>query len=164
MQIRRVNSGIKYKEYTICVSKIFGYHATQNINTKLIYEKLVHDFGLLYREDYIFVPEFHKLVEIDNERYGRMEDIEYYKITDNDALCVVPELAYGKCIAEYDWEFVNASRPLDEPIKLAYVKEPFVTGDKKTLDPGYYNIRFNYRLTNEDKINTIELNSAFKKV
>jgi hypothetical protein len=164
MKIRQVGEGSEFKEYTICVSKIFGFHATQNVNVKLIYENLVHKFGLLYREDYIFIPEFHKLVEIDNERHGRMENLEYYKITDNDALCVVPELAYGKCIAEYDWEFVNASKPLEESVKLAYVKEPFITGDKKALDPGYYNIRFNYRLTNEEKINTIELNSAFKKV
>jgi hypothetical protein len=163
-RIRQVGEGAEYKEYTICVSKIFGFNSTQNINIKLLYEKLVDQMGLLYREDYIFVPEFHKLVEIDNERHGRMENLEYYKITDNDALCVVPELAYGKCIAEYDWEFVNASRPFEEPVKLAYVKEPFITGDGSPLTPGYYNIRFNYRLTNEKKINTIELNSAFKKV
>lgn len=164
LRIKTVKTENESKDYTICVSSIFGFHPTQNINIKSIYEKLVTQYNIIYREDYIFVPEFHKLVELDNERYGRMEDIEYYTITDNDALCVVPGLSYGKCIAEYDWEFVNVSKPWLEPIKLAGVNEPFVTGDNKPLEPGYYNIRFHYRLTNEDKINTIELDSAFKKV
>lgn len=149
------------KYYTICISKIYGFKPEDNINIHQIYDKLSYS---LYREDYIFVPEFHKLVPLDNERYGRIEDLQYYTVTDKDALCVVPDIAYGKCIAECDWEFINASKPLSEPIKLSYIKEPFITGDKKLLEPGYYNIRFHYRLTNENKINTIELDSAFKKV
>ena len=80
-------------------------------------------------------------------------------------MCVIPELSYGRSIEGFDWEFINASRPLDKPIQLKNIKEPFITRDTEApLKPGYYNIRFRYRLTNEDKINTIELNSAFKKV
>ena len=160
-----VNGRTQITPYTILVSNIFGYHPSSNKNIKQIYEKLYNGPGLIYRDDYIFVPEFHNLVPIDNDRNGRLENIKYYEVTDNDALCVIPELAYGKDIAEYDWEFVNDSKPFKEPIKMNYVKEPFITtGTREPLEPGYYTIKFHYRLTNEDKINTIELNSAFKKV
>lgn len=158
---RHVGEGEDYKCYTICISKTFGFHYSNNVNVNIIYKQIKY---LIYREDYIFVPEFHKLVPLDNERLGRKEEIGYYTVTDNDALCVIPELSYGKYIAEYDWEFINASKPFQKPIQLNYIKEPFITGEKSPLEPGYYNIRFHYRLTNEDKINTIELNSAFKKV
>lgn len=120
----------------------------------------------IYREDYIFIPEFHELVELTD--YIR-NDYDYclddFTITDNDTICVIPELSYGKHIAEYDWIFTNASKPLSEPINLSYIKEPFISlNTKNFLEPGYYNIAFNYRLTNENKINTVTLNSAFKKV
>lgn len=157
--------GTYKKCYTILVSRTFGFHYNQSKNTKYTFDTIIKQNNMIYRDDYIFVPEFHKLVPIDNERNGRIEDIKYYEITDNDALCVIPELAYSKDIAECDWEFVNDSRPFDSPIKLSHIKEPFITtGTRSPLTPGYYTVKFHYRLTNENKINTIELNSAFKKV
>lgn len=161
---------IKYKHtenttYSVCVSNIFGFNPNDNEYIKKIYNELKNIHHKIYREDYIFVPEFHTIVPLDNERCGRKEELRYYTITDDDALCVIPDIPYGKYIAEYDWEFVNVSRPLEEPVRLKYIKEPFISNiDQTPMKPGYYNIRFNYRLTNENKINTIELNSAFKKI
>lgn len=149
-------------KYIICVSKIFGFRPTNNISMQNLYNSIKNQ---IYKEDYIFVPGFHKLVTLDDEKADNIEDIKYYTITDEDTLCVIPELAYGKYIEDYDWEFINMSRPWEEPIKLNYIKEPFIANnDKSPLSPGYYTIKFNYRLTNEDKINTIVLDSAFKKI
>ena len=148
-------------KYIVCVSRDFGYNANNYI-FKDVYDKIK---PYIYKEDYIFVREFHKLVPIDVDRMDREEDIKYYTVTDEDALCVIPELAYGKVIDSYDWEFINMSDPRMEPIKMKYVKEPFIsdTQSHEPLKPGYYTIKFNYRLTNENKINTITLDSAFKK-
>lgn len=149
-------------KYIICISKIFGFKPSDNISMQNLYNSIKEQ---IYREDYIFVPEFHKLIPLDNEKIDNIENIEYYTITDEDTLCVIPELSYGKYIDEYDWEFINVSKPWKEPIKLNYIKEPFIANTEKSpLEPGYYTIKFNYRLTNENKINTIILDSAFKKI
>jgi hypothetical protein len=163
IKIKTVRNEDTLKHYSILVSKKFGFKPVNNININRMYEGYLK--GRIYREDYIFVPEFHKLVELDNERMGRSENIKYYTITDADALCIIPDLPYGLNISHCDWEFINVSKPWQDSIKLSYIKEPFITSGKNSpLEPGYYNIKFNYRLTNEDKINSIVLDSAFKKV
>jgi hypothetical protein len=163
IKIKTVRNEDTLKHYSILVSKKFGFKPVNIININRIYEGYLK--GRIYREDYIFVPEFHKLVELDNERMGRSENIKYYTITDADALCIIPDLPYGLNISHCDWEFINVSKPWQDSIKLSYIKEPFITSGKNSpLEPGYYNIKFNYRLTNEDKINSIVLDSAFKKV
>lgn len=145
-------------KYTICISKTFGFKPSVDVGMNNIYENIKRN-KLLYKEDYIFVPEFHELVPLEGE------DIIDYTVTDEDTLCVIPNISYGKNISDFDWEFINVSKPTSEPIKLKYIKEPFIANiDKRPLESGYYDIKFNYRLTNEDKINSIVLNSAFKKV
>ena len=140
--------------YTICISKRFAFKP-QDIFLE----------GLsIYRNDYIFVPEYHKLVELGSERGDRKEDIKYYTITDDDTLCVVPELAFGKCIEDIEWEFVNVSS-LEKISIPGSIKEPFIANTSKThLTPGYYDIVFRYRLSGEDQINTVVINSAFRKI
>jgi hypothetical protein len=140
--------------YTICISKRFAFKP-QDIFLE----------GLsIYRNDYIFVPEYHKLVELGSERGDRKEDIKYYTITDDDTLCVVPELAFGKCIEDIEWEFVNVSS-LERITIPGSIKEPFIANTSKThLTPGYYDIVFRYRLSGEDQINTVVINSAFRKI
>jgi hypothetical protein len=140
--------------YTICISKRFAFKP-QDIFLE----------GLsIYRNDYIFVPEYHKLVELGSERGDRKEDIKYYTITDDDTLCVVPELAFGKCIEDIEWEFVNVSS-LERISIPGSIKEPFIANTSKThLTPGYYDIVFRYRLSGEDQINTVVINSAFRKI
>lgn len=159
---RTVESENEKDNYIVCISREFGFIPDKK-SFKYIYEKIKQ---YVYRDDYIFIREFHKLVPLDIEKMDREEHIKYYTITDEDALCVIPELAWGKSIQEYDWEFINVSDPRMEPIKMKYVKEPFIsdTQSHEPLKPGYYTIKFNYRLTNENKINTITLDSAFKKV
>ena len=117
----------------------------------------------IYRNDYIFYPDFHELVEFGTEDE---KQLKFHTITDDDALCVIPELAYGKLINEAQWEFINVSK-IDMPsiIPTVDIKEPFIASDKaKPLEPGFYNIVFRYKLVGEDKINTITLDSAFLKV
>ena len=119
--------------------------------------------GSIYRDEMIFVPEFHRLEPL--SKNDNNQSIEQYEITDFDTLCVKPTMSFGKYISDYDWEFVNVSKPNSESIKLKYVKTPFIANtEKMPLEPGFYNIIFRYRLTNEDKVNEIVLDSAFIKV
>ena len=143
------NEGTISKTYLICVSKQYGFQP----------DPLQVPQDGIYRNDYIFVPEFHTLVPlVENER-----NINDYKVTEADALCVVPEIPYGKSIDECDWEFINTTK--QTKVSLGPVKEPFIANTEKSpLEPGYYSIVFRYRLTGEEKINTITIDSAFIKV
>ena len=142
------------KQYTICISKEFGFQMNKT---------QIQSYPI-YKESYIFIPEFHHLEEIGLDKTGD-EKLDYYIVTDEDALCVVPNIAFGKYISEYEWEFINMSSPIKKTIKpKGSISEPFISPDTKSyLEPGYYSVVFRYRLTNEDKINTITLDSAFLK-
>lgn len=152
----------KYQTYTICISRVFGFSPKDDENILYFYNTLLEK-GHIYRDDNIFVPEFHKLVEFGSNKYTELPNIKHYTITDEDSLCIIPSLPYGKTIEGYDWEFINVSR--GEIIGLKYIKEPFISNDKPSpLEPGYYNIKLNYKLNNDDKINTVMFDSAFKKI
>ena len=157
---RETETETESKTYLICISREFGFSIQKEMLDT--YNSLINA-GCIYRDQYIFMPEFHKLVELGSERGREPEDLKWYTITQEDALCVIPELSFGKHIAQSEWEFINASKPFQPHIKPnRSVKEPFILHDKPSLlEPGYYNIIFRYRLTNEDKINTVTLNSAF---
>ena len=138
------------QDYYIYISKTF----TKEVGGIAI------DPATVYREDYIFVPEFHELVE-----FGQGCNINDYTITDTDTLCVRAGLSYGKYIKECDWEIRNDSKPNSQPILIDGTKEPFITPTtKEPLEPGYYSVSLRYKLTNGDGINTMSLNSAFRKV
>ena len=149
--IRKTDAG----PYTICISRKFGFR----IDAK---EKAKYS---IYRESYTFMPEFHKLVELGSERGNKIEDLKYYTITDEDTLCVIPDITFGKCITESEWEFVNMSTSTHESISPnRSTKEPFIAGNKnQPLTPGYYKIVFRYSLSNGDT-NEIVLDSAFRKI
>jgi hypothetical protein len=150
------------KKYGIYVSKVFGFSPKDDQKMLELYNSLNQN-NYIYREDYIFVPEFHEIEPLIKPNQNL--EISNYIVTDEDTLCVLPGLSYGKYIAEYDWEFINTSRPDLQPIKLSYIKEPFVANiEESPLPKGYYTVVFRYRLTNEEKINTITLDSAFIKV
>lgn len=143
------------KKYTICISREFGFAFDQARKQRYS----------IYREDYIYMPEFHKLVELGSERGTKMEDIKYYTITDDDTLCVVPDISFGKNIDSVEWEFVNMSSPTHESIVLANrsISQPFIAKQKnETLSPGYYKVIFRYKLGNE--VNEIVLDCAFRKI
>ena len=114
----------------------------------------------IYREDYIFVPEFHELVE-----FGQGNNIDDYTITDRDTLCVSSDISYGKYIKECDWEIRNDSKPASSPILIDSTKEPFIAPTTKSpFEPGYYSVSLRYKLTSDDQFNTMSLNSAFRKI
>lgn len=143
--------------YTICISRKFGFHIDPN-------EKAKHE---VYRESYIFMPEFHKLVEFGSDRVAKEDDIKFFTITDEDTLCVIPDISFGKQIQDYEWEFINTSIPTYKSMKLENsINEPFIAnGEAAGLSTGYYTIVFKYRLCDDPKkVNTIVLDSAFRKI
>jgi hypothetical protein len=77
---------------------------------------------------------------------------------------VVSNSKYLKYIEDPEWEFENISKPhTSKPIKLKYVKTPFIANsDYKLLDPGFYNVKFRYRLG--QTIQEVSLDSAFRIV
>jgi hypothetical protein len=149
------------KTYTICISRKFGHSLTSR---KGFYNSIYHKYRgySIFRSDYIYMPEYHKLVEFGKDSIYEDRHIGYYEVTDDDTLCVIPELAFSKHISGYVWVFRNEST--GEEINVKNAREPFIANSNKThLTPGYYSIFFRYRLTNEDKINEISLESAFIK-
>lgn len=140
--------------YTIGVSKVFNF----NPLSKSYYNK-----EYIYRNDYVYFPEFHELVEIGGDK------LNDYIIYDEDALVVVPSISYkdsikfsfGENIKDYEWEFENIST--GEIIKLNNVSEPNIANiDKRYLTNGYYNIIFRYSLIDGEE-HMLKLNSAFIK-
>jgi hypothetical protein len=175
------NPNIVGSYYLICVSKKFGFNLDQllyKIGSKSInalkyfkdnymmnlneYSNSAHLYNnYIYRDDNIFVPCYHELVELNA---SREQDINKFTVTDKDALCVIPTIERSKNLSGYSWEFINMSDPNRNSIKLKNsIMEPFIANEtEKFLDPGYYTIKFNYNLGS--KVNTITLDSAFKKI
>lgn len=143
--------------YTICISKEFWYDYDIDVVNEL------DMLGYVYRNDYIFIPEYHDLHELGytSSKHPSFED---FIITDKDALCIIPDISFGKAITGYEWEFINNSDPLNSSIRLdRSIKEPFVASpNKEFLKPGYYDIVFRYRLSGE-KIHEVKISNAFLK-
>jgi hypothetical protein len=114
----------------------------------------------LYRKDYIFVPEFHKLVDLYENEFG--DKVGYY-IDQYTAVCVKPSISINKPINTWEWKFTNQSKPWEEPIiPTVSIREPIIAPNAaRLLTPGYYKVEFKYSLSNEDQINTIVIDSAF---
>ena len=123
-------------KYVICISKEF-FHHPENIH--------IRGFNV-YRNDYIFVPEFHKLKEI-----CKGDNINDFTIDQTDALCVKPIFNIEYDLIETEWEFRNVTN--GKIIKLKSIEEPFVANNvSKLLDPGYYDIVFKYKYKNGSNI------------
>ena len=140
-------------EYTICISKQFDFKFDSGQQP---------EGSIIYRNDYIYVPDFHILEEIGvNDEFNPHS----YEINNYDALCVVPNISIGKPIKDYTWEFTNVSKVNKEPIQIS-TQEPFIAYDRyKFLEPGYYDITFKYNFDGEDNLtNEVKLNSAFRIV
>ena len=120
-------------------------------------------FSGVRRREFVFIPGFHHLEEFGVANSLSGISAEDFTISDSDALCVIPDLSFSKAINNVEWEFINVTT--GETIRLdRSVKEPFIAPTEKSpLTPGYYNIKFRYRLTGEDKINEIHWDSAFIK-
>lgn len=117
------------------------------------------DKKLLIKDNYIFYPEFHHLEELYDE--NDIPNLDNFTITQKDVLMVVPNVEYLKTLeSDIEWEFENVSLK-NKIIKLPSIKTPFIANtEHKLLDPGYYNIKFRYKLGTS--IQEISLNSAFR--
>lgn len=126
-------------------------------NTPIDYEPNIVKKRIV-RNDYVFYPEKHHLEEINTNT------LDDYTFTQNDVLMVVPNSKYLKYIEDPEWEFENISMKNNSlPIKLRSIKTPFIANTNyKLLDPGFYNIKFRYKLG--QTIQEISLDSAFRIV
>lgn len=132
-------------EYTVCISKEFGFSP----NLKDIQKKYN-----IYRHDYIFCPEFHKLSSFDNE----------YVLEEWEALCIVPDITFSHKIEDAEWKFINrSSLQANNTITLKRsICEPFLTNQtEEYLSKGYYDVEFSYRLKSSTDINKIKIRSVF---
>lgn len=160
------------KKYYILISKKFygddkGFDiVVQNIldvlrNTAVYGNCLIrYELGFFYQHHYL---EELGVGRSDNGyEYGL--SLDDYTITDNDTLCVVPDMKYSNITFEdVEWIFTNASTKEYRNVEYKSILEPFVGADvKKGLTPGFYNITFRYKL--DDTWNEVTLNSAFRKV
>lgn len=110
--------------------------------------------GRIIRDDYSYFPQNHHLEEIGGE------ELSDYIVNKYDSIMVVPDVKYLKHIEDAEWEFENVStRNIVDVIKLRSVQTPMVAYEKQILDPGFYNIKFKYKLGSS--IQEISLNSAF---
>lgn len=169
------DNGKPVKTYTICIAK----YANSKYNPLSGAAQAVKDIlnkrfinGMIslnknttsytkYREDFIFVPEYHKAIPLydNSDTY----DINSYVVDKHTVLCAVPNIKISKPIFDWVWKFTNQSNPNEEPIILKHhINNPLIAKDEPSfLSPGYYKVEFKYSLTNERKINTIELDGAF---
>lgn len=146
----------KGNNYIICVSKKFGFDA------ELIDGK--YDRYTMFKKEYIYIPEFHYLQPLADCDDVKNLTIDDYTISQNEALCVIPEICYGLTLDndKFEWEFQNSST--GEVIKLKNsIKEPFIANTSKSfLTPGYYNIVFRYKWG--DEIKEVATKSAFRVI
>lgn len=114
-----------------------------------------------YRNDLVFIPEFHELIE-----FTPNNNINDFKIYEYDTLCIIPiistkdgdmDLKWSEKIENPTWEFNNIST--GETIKFSnYIYSPIIAG-VKPLSKGYYDIVFRYGMSGIE--HEIKLNSAF---
>ena len=143
--------------YIIYLSKKFDEYP--EFKYPEIYNKML---PYIYKQNHIYVPEKHIMVELNKPQNNQPESIEYYTITDDDALCVIPSISCGLKINEPEWEFRNVSTGKNIVLANNSIQNPFIANTEKSfLDPGYYDIIFRYKLG--DKINEVTLESAFVK-
>ena len=129
------------------------------LETPLDYQHGI-DRSSLVRDDYVFYPEKHHLEEIATGSNVTLDD---YTFTQKDVLMVVPDTKYLKYIEDAEWEFTNISKIKSKPIILNSIRTPLIANtDYKLLSPGFYNIKFRYKLG--ETIQEISLNSAFRIV
>lgn len=138
-------------QYQINISKSFDYQPDQNIINGL------NNRNYIYRNDYIFVPEFHYLEKVDTHPY--QPKLDDFIIPGNQALCVIPTIPYGRDIDDIEWEFINESA--GTTIKTqGTIREPFIADSgTNPLPKGCYDILLRYRLGTQ--MNEVKLNSAF---
>ena len=168
-----------YNYYVICVSKTFDFDSKTTIidrqGTKL-YDYITNSLlgsgskGSIYRNDNIFIPEFHTLQRVcpDSEIGVDNFTLDDFTVSPNDAVVVVPVLdngTLGKRPLEYTinnrtkWTFENIST--GERLEYPCLQNFIVANETyKCLSNGYYTISLTYDI---DGIpHTVKLNSAMR--
>lgn len=148
--------------YLVYVSKRFyGELPTENVNL---------DQYDIIRNDLSFYPQFHELIPLNNGCCKPISENDF-TISQYDALCAAVEInvtptlkdqfRYGHLIDNAEWIFKNVSMDKENYYPTSS-RMPFIIGEnKKSLKPGYYDIIFNYSLSDGIE-RTISSNSAFR--
>lgn len=116
-----------------------------------------HIAGMSVISKDLFLPQFHKLVELDG-----------YIVSQDDVLCVIPQFSYTINSSQKPvWIFENDST--HETIEVVATNPqahgtsilgPYISKfEQKQLDPGYYSIKFHYKLQDTEMV--VEKNSCF---
>lgn len=135
----------KEKKYYIYVANRFNLRDTNNY-IKILQERALQ-FGcnnLILRNELAYIPQSHYMEPLDRST------IKGLTVKPNEALAVVPNIKFLRHIDEYEWIFHNASTL--EDITLPSIKEPFIASTDENnprLKPGYYDIKFRYKLASE---------------
>lgn len=149
--------------YTCCISKNFwqkdlSFKSDGKCNEVYVMQGFMQNHlkkYQVYRSDFGYFGEFHHLEELGDQR-----TLDAYTVTDKDALVVVPEFKWGAKISNPEWIFKNAT--IDKIIKLPSVNQPFIADTEEcTLEPGYYDITFNFVMGGEE--HSIHIDSSFIK-
>lgn len=143
--------------YLIYVSKKFYAELPSRLTVYL-------PFCNIIRNDLVFYPQFHYLEKLNGN------SIDDYTLTQYDALCCAVEVndgnttrefKYGNLITESEWYFINSSTKEYIPHPNSS-RQPFIAKSNNTLlEQGYYDIIFNYCLT-DGNLQTCKLSSAFR--
>lgn len=146
-------------KYIVYVSKRFYGEVPSELQTNDDYEIIRNDLG--------FYPQFHKLQLINGN------SLNDYTINQYEAICCAPvtiskniiaPFKYGQSINESEWEFVNISQVYNNVITHNSSQQPFIS-KSKYLEPGFYSIKFRYKLSDENSTyNEINIGSAFKVI
>ena len=141
-----------------------------NIIRTTFEKKPIKGYSVISKD--LFLPQFHKLVELED-----------YRITPDDVLCVIPQLTFTSGeLQKPAWVFTNDStgesmeiksktyeiqiengvevnKEIDSP-KSTSILGPYISKfEQKQLDPGYYSIKFHYKLQDTEMV--VEKNSCF---
>ena len=156
------------KYYLMCLAKTFDKTFSGSVSK-----------GKIYRNDRIFYPPYHDLVEIcETPKDGTEPTLDDFTISQTDAICIIPTIDNGSVKGyenEYsrplrytlndgtstNWTFYNVSE--DSTSVVPPYAQPVIS-DKynKALEKGYYNIQFDYKLSTNGPVHTIKRNSTIR--
>ena len=143
--------------YLIFVSKYF-YIDVPNA----LYDNIFNYKYDVIRNDLGFYPQFHYLEKMTGDT------IDDYTISQYDAVCCAAEIddgktvkqfKYGKLITDFEWAFHNHRN--NETIKYPVSSQSPFAGENTIIKNGYYDVSFNYSLT-DGTTHNCTLNSAFR--
>ena len=145
-------------KYLIFVSKKFYGAVPKTLNNNVFY----YSYDVI-RNDLGFYPQFHYLHKMEGN------NIDDYTVSQYEAVCCAPEIngsngtedfRYGHQIDRHEWTFTNSitGKAIDYNVSS---RQPFIADHANPLSDGYYNIEFNYSLSN-GIIGRCRLDSAFR--